>query len=338
MVSPAMGHGFRRWRWVVRLSYPARMSHRDATLSKRNLRRSDAAFSNYRMAERASHQDFGIRSQDTALPNPAPHRHEYLQIHVQMEGSTCHFLDGVERPVEPGTVCFILPFHTHFIPTVAGSRYYILNVSLDYLLPSLDVDPLDLAEVPIERAPELAPFRFQSHLDYALNAQGVREVGALCEAILLEDAARATGSTIMIRGYLLQLIGIVWRSYGARLKALASEQPSGPTARQTLARLMAYLREHEEEPVSLSGAAAGVHVSPTYLAHLVKRETGKTFVELLTGRRIARARELLVHTDLPVKEVAFRCGFTDVAYFSRRFRQVEGCTPLTVRGRAQSQL
>lgn len=295
-------------------------------------------FSNYRMTERAAHADFGIRSQDTALPNPAPHRHEYLQIHVQLEGTTCHYLDGAEHPVGPGTLCFILPFRTHFIPTVPNSRYYILNVSLDYLLPALDADPLDLADVPIERAPELAPFRFQSRIDYVLDEQGTRDVAALCEAILREDAARASGSTIMIRGYLLQLIGIVWRRYGTRLKALASGQPSGPTGRQTMARLMAYLREREEQPVSLSHAAAAVHVSPTHLAHLVKRETGKTFVELLTARRIARARELLVHTDLTVKEIAFRSGFTDVAYFSRRFRQVEGCTPLSVRGRVQSQL
>ena len=314
------------------------MGTRASTPAGRQLRGSEFVFSNYKMAERASHPDFGIRSQDTALPNPAPHRHEYLQIHVQLEGTTRHFLDGAAHPVGAGTLCFILPFRTHFIPTVANSRYYILNVSLDYLLPSLDVDPLDLSRVPIERAPELAPFRFQSQLDYVLDAQGTSEVVALCEAIMREDAARATGSTIMIRGYLLQLIGIVWRSYGTRLKALASEPHSGPTRRQGMERLMAYLREQDEQPVSLSDAAAAVHVSPTYLAHLVKRETGKTFVELLTARRIARARELLVHTDLTVKEIAFRSGFTDVAYFSRRFRQVEGCTPLSVRGRGQSPL
>ena len=311
------------------------MGKREAIPEGRALRRSETVFSNYRMAERASHPDFGIRSQDTALPNPAPHRHEYLQIHVQLEGTTRHFLDGAERPVVPGTVCFILPFRTHFIPTVAGSRYYILNVSLDYLLPSLDLDPMDLSEVPVERAPELAPFRFQSQLDYVLDARDITEVAALCESIQREDAARASGSTIMIRGLLLQLIAIVWRRYGARLKELAGEQPAAAARRQALARLMHHLRERDDQAVSLSDAAAAVHVSPTYLAHLVKRETGRTFTELLTARRIARARELLVHTDLTVKEIAFRCGFTDVAYFSRRFRQVEGCTPLAARARSR---
>jgi AraC-like DNA-binding protein len=142
----------------------------------------------------------------------------------------------------------------------------------------------------------------------------------------------------MIRGYLLQLIGLVWRTYGERLKELSCDQPSAAARRQTMTRLLAYFRDNVEEPISLSDAACVVHLSPTYLAHLVKRETGKTFVELLTGRRIARARELLVHTDLSVKEIAFRSGFTDVAYFSRRFRQVEGCTPVSARGRMRAGL
>ncbi len=290
------------------------------------------------MSERAEHLDFGIRSQDTALPNPAPHRHEYLQIHVQLQGTTKHYLEGTYHPVVPGTLCFILPFKTHFIPTVPDSRYFILNVSLDYLLPSLDLDPLDLSGIPIERAPELALFRFQPQFDFVLDSQGITEVTALCEAIMKEDAERATGSTIMIRGYLLQLIGLVWRSYGERIKELSNDQPSAAARRQAMTRLLAYFRDNMEHAFSLSDAASAVHLSPTYLAHLVKRETGKTFVELLTGRRIARAKELLVHTDLSVKEIAYRSGFTDVAYFSRRFRQVEGCTPVSIRGRMQAGL
>jgi hypothetical protein len=105
------------------------------------------------MSERALRGDFGIRCQDTALPNPGPHRHEYFQIHVQLKGTTRHLLNGTSRAVVPGTVCFILPFKPHFIPTVPDSQHYILNASLNYLLPSLDIDILDLEDIPIERAP-----------------------------------------------------------------------------------------------------------------------------------------------------------------------------------------
>jgi len=291
------------------------------------------ALVNYRMAERASHADFGIRDQNTALPNPAPHRHEYFQIHVQLHGATQHFLGGVSRPVQPGTICFILPYKTHFIPTVPGSRYYILNASQQYLLPSLDVDMLDLEDVAIERAPELAPFQFQEHMDFVLDEAHLAVARGLCEAIMAEDRRRTVGSTIMIRGYLLQLIALVWQQHDRALAALASQRRSGASGRRVISRLLAYLRENIDGDVSLTEAAAAVHLSPTYLARLVRRETGQTFIELLNERRIALAKELLMHTDLSIKEIAFRSGFSDLVYFGRRFRKIEGCSPTQARAR-----
>lgn len=290
---------------------------------------------NYRMADRAGHLDFGIRSQDTALPNDSAHRHEYLQIHVQLEGATRHYLEGVEHPVVPGTLCFVLPFKAHFIPTVRPSRYYIINFSLDFLCPSGQLDLLDLAQVTTERIPELTLFRFQSQMDYVLSGTDLAQVSALCKLMEREDAVRGPGSMMTIRGALLQLMGVVWRCHGQRLGQLASAPPSAQASRQAMWKLMAYLRHTEDRPVTLHEAAHAIHLSPAYLARLVKRETGMTFVALQTARRIARARELLVHTDLTVKEIAFRTGFSDEAYFSRRFRQVEGCTPLACRRRGQ---
>jgi AraC-like DNA-binding protein len=292
-----------------------------------------SAVPNYRMSERAAHIDFGIRSQDTALPNPAPHRHEYFQIHLQLQGATQHFLGGTGRPVAPGTACFILPYKPHFIPTVPESRYYILNASQSYLLPSLDVDMLDLEDIPIVRAPELAPFRFQEHIDFVLNERNLAVAQSLCEAIMAEDQRRAMSSSIMIRGYLLQFIALIWKQYEEPLIRLAATQQSGAASRRVLTKLLVYMRDHIDRPLSLTDAAAAVHLSPTYLARLVKRETGQTFIELLNERRIALARELLIHTDLSIKEIAFRTGFSDVVYFGRRFRKMEGRSPTEARRR-----
>jgi AraC-like DNA-binding protein len=291
----------------------------------------DLPLSNYKMSERSLHGDFGIRDERTALPNPAAHRHEYLQIHVQLAGVTQHAIGDARRAVTPGTVCFILPYKTHFIPTVPGSRYYILNASLGYLLPSLDVDALDLQDLPIERAPELAPFRFQEQLDFRLDGATLAQVESLCREIAAEDARRASGSAILIRAYLLQLIGLVWREYGEALAALAAMPASGQARNPALARLRAFLKDRLDQPVSLTDAAAAIHLSPTYLAHLLKRETGQTFVEYLTARRMSLARELLLHTSLSVKEIAFRCGFSDEAYFGRRFRLLEQASPTAFR-------
>ncbi|HEY9445679.1 MAG TPA: helix-turn-helix transcriptional regulator, partial [Burkholderiales bacterium] len=81
-------------------------------------------------------------------------------------------------------------------------------------------------------------------------------------------------------------------------------------------------------------AAAAAGLSPHYLAHLVKKETGKTFVELVTERRMERACELLSHTGMKIAEVAAAVGFEDDAYFARRFKQRYGIAPGSYRIRA----
>ena len=48
-------------------------------------------------------------------------------------------------------------------------------------------------------------------------------------------------------------------------------------------------------------------------------------------RRIAAAREILAHTDLPVKQIAAHLGFSNEFNFSRRFREIAGVSPRAYR-------
>ncbi len=50
--------------------------------------------------------------------------------------------------------------------------------------------------------------------------------------------------------------------------------------------------------------------------------------------RLQRAQDLLTDPrlrDLPIIEIAARCGFTDPSHFARRFRRQFGVTPLAFR-------
>jgi AraC-like DNA-binding protein len=282
---------------------------------------------NYTMLERATHADFSVRNHADALPNPAPHRHEYFQIHVQVKGDTAHYLGSTTRPVGSGTVCFVSPFKLHFIPTVAGAEYFLVNASQSFLLPGLTVDPLDLEDVSLEQAPELAPFNFQPYADFVFEGDELATVIRLCESMMTESRARAPGSTVLCRAYLHQLIGMACRRYGDRLWHLAESRVARTSRRETLVELGRFMRANFQKPLSLADAAEAVGLTPTYLAHVVKKETGRTFLELLTERRLDRAKELIVHTALPIAKIAEMAGFADFAYFTRRFKQLTGSSP-----------
>ena len=60
---------------------------------------------------------------------------------------------------------------------------------------------------------------------------------------------------------------------------------------------------------------------------------GKTTQTELLRRRIAAAKKLLDTTDLPLAEIASRCGYCHASFFIRTFKKATGETPTAYRTR-----
>jgi transcriptional regulator GlxA family with amidase domain len=84
----------------------------------------------------------------------------------------------------------------------------------------------------------------------------------------------------------------------------------------------------------LSAAARHVALSESHLDRLLKRDTGRTFVEHLRLLRVRNASGLLGRTTLSIKEVAALSGYDHTSSFDRDFKRIHGCTPTTFRLRA----
>ena len=81
-----------------------------------------------------------------------------------------------------------------------------------------------------------------------------------------------------------------------------------------------FIASHYPENIALSDLAGRLRVNPNYLGGILRRQTGKTFRELLTWKRLEESKVLLkFHRHLSVTEIAFLCGFHDSNYFTKRF-------------------
>lgn len=78
---------------------------------------------------------------------------------------------------------------------------------------------------------------------------------------------------------------------------------------------------------TLSDAAQLFNYDISILSREIRRQTGKTFTELLQQKRMAQAAVLLRTTGLTVDAVSRAVGYENISYFHRLFRTVYGMTP-----------
>ena len=73
--------------------------------------------------------------------------------------------------------------------------------------------------------------------------------------------------------------------------------------------------------------ARALNLSPSQASRVVKRLLGQPYQGLIREERIARARNLLVTTDLPAGEIARRVGMKNEFHFNRAFKAALGLPP-----------
>ena len=78
--------------------------------------------------------------------------------------------------------------------------------------------------------------------------------------------------------------------------------------------------------------AEELHLSPNYLSDLLKKESGKTTLELIHLKIIELAKDKVLDINKSINEIAYELGFKYPQHFTRLFKQKVGVSPLEFRG------
>jgi AraC-like DNA-binding protein len=69
------------------------------------------------------------------------------------------------------------------------------------------------------------------------------------------------------------------------------------------------------------------HISKTTLYNISLKSFGISIIQYIEKLQITKAKELLLETESTISEIAYKCGFIDGNYFSKRFKQITGVSP-----------
>lgn len=93
-----------------------------------------------------------------------------------------------------------------------------------------------------------------------------------------------------------------------------------------IGRIMVFIEEHLEEPLSLDRLADEANLSKYYFSRLFRDEIGQTPWAYVREARIKKAKTLLEQGISPAA-VAVETGFFDQSHFTKVMKEVEGKTP-----------
>lgn len=98
-------------------------------------------------------------------------------------------------------------------------------------------------------------------------------------------------------------------------------------------RVIHYIENRLDKKVSLGEAAAYAGVHEAYLSARFKKETGFSFSNFITMRKIQESSYFVRHTDYAISQIAYLYGFSSQSYYITSFKKVMDMTPMEYRRR-----
>ncbi|ADL52766.1 AraC family transcriptional regulator [Clostridium cellulovorans] len=88
-----------------------------------------------------------------------------------------------------------------------------------------------------------------------------------------------------------------------------------------------WIKLNIEKDITIDEIATEFSYNKDYLTRLFKKHLGVNLIQYINNSKIVKAKELLINTDMTIKEIAYFLSFKDEKYFMRLFKDYENITP-----------
>lgn len=127
----------------------------------------------------------------------------------------------------------------------------------------------------------------------------------------------------------------VWQNLASMIRLLCSNCPTGnQETTHKLQRdnlrikmMLQFIHEHYAEKITVAEIAQSASISESECLRCFRSTIQGTPNQYLRQYRIQQASKLLVLTEEKISAIADACGFEDLSFFAKTFRQLKGSTP-----------
>ncbi len=234
-----------------------------------------------------------------------PHLHDHLEMVYLRNGCSGTVCDDHRGTIYPGDVFLSFPNQIHSYPHVGDGtgEHLILVFSSNVCNEFKDL---------FHRMSPISPIVRAKDLD--------GDIPKLMEKIIEEKETDSPYREAIIQGYLLSLLGKLFRSMEFR----EEKQSDG----SLLKSILNYCNNHYTEDLSLEILSRELNTGKYHISHIFSEKLKISFPDYVNGLRINDAiRQLTTDPDRTITAIAYDCGFNSTRTFNRAFAKYTGMAP-----------
>ena len=243
------------------------------------------------------------------------HQDDYYIFGILESGSGCGVIDLMEHHITAGDIFIVQPGQVHRFIDSENAEGWLLFADSKHVgnIEKCIFDRFSLfaSSFKIDTTRE-------SELTQIAAILADRMSGNLDDKLSRITATRLTETFISIIAEAIQSIDMQYLRFSQRHIDL-------------VLRLRHLLAEHLASSRQPSYYASRLNISTVYLNEVVKKVTGMNSTIFIKNEVVLRAKRMLVHSHLSIKEISIKLGFDDSAYFSRMFTSSTGISPTSFR-------
>lgn len=249
------------------------------------------------------------------LSGASMHYHNTYQMVYIRDGCALLNISDKRYEITSPSVIFISNLESHSI-TPTGNVYCRYTVSLNPKLTQQCIKNARLVSVFSNRP---------SFFSHVFNADGLtKELDSLFD-LLCNEMQHNLSQDSPANLYVESILTVLYRGNKNAFPPLNSGIDESVTSLKNM------LERDYASSFTLGELSKRLNISTYYLAHSFKSVTGYSIKQYQILCRIAAAKELLAESELPVSEICYKTGFSDLSNFSRYFSRNVGLSPTDYR-------
>jgi len=235
-------------------------------------------------------------------------------------------VEKVRYPLYPGCV-IMFPAGTEYIWEIDEVKYYAIN--FDYTFDHCGIKktfhPIHSALFSEDQIIERPNFEDEALLNSPIVTQSTPAISELIRQLTMEYCMSGEHTDQLLSALMKAILLNVVRRRHTR------ENCTKRASMLQIQSVVEYINCNYDQSITGESIAELFHFHVRYLNRVFKEHTGSTIHDFIMSRRLSAAMEILRSQNIPIGEVASKCGFSSIHHFCKTFRKFTDMSPTEYR-------